>query len=433
MFLINIRGRSMARSLRFMRVHLLVALATFGVVGRSEAGEFLICSHAQGNEPQTVPYIYSPAYHPGHPLELVGDDPRVVLKPTCWVYQSPDICLGVSYFWYNCRPVWYSWLRVSERLAHQPLSFEYPNFKQSPWFEAFWTEFSAAHPDLLDVAKAKAAFWDKFVEVCPKTFPEAMRYYHGLESPDGTPGTAGFPTLVDIKPGMRLRIENAAWQQPPGNPSNPSPFQGYVGTGTTYLSISKQENFLSFDPFLGHIDQHAGIPRVEGRSNLGSGSLDLHVGYGRQPYFRLYYPDNYFKSQVPQGPPRPAEDILLIGGPSREVLAPTECRTLLDRAVWSDSAATDPLGKQRLLMAFRGRAAVIPEIQVEINGETTFVPVGTTLRQVLDRSWDWAEDRPWTKVCLERRFQGGIYYVRVGRDREKHYDVPLVKGDRVSW
>jgi hypothetical protein len=78
-----------------------------------------------------------------------------------------------------------------------------------------------------------------------------------------------------------------------------------------------------------------------------------------------------------------------------------------------------------------GRTLVVPEIPFYLRGSQTFVPLGTTLRSVIDRdSRDWS---PHTNLPLRRYYRGRLTAVVFPSPDEGALDLPLVKGDRFSW
>jgi hypothetical protein len=105
---------------------------------------------------------------------------------------------------------------------------------------------------------------------------------------------------------------------------------------------------------------------------------------------------------------------------------------------------------------FTGRAAVVPQVQVKIQGELQYVPVGTTLRQVIDRYAVLARDEVYAFAArgqnpvLQRyalpslqnngSSNFGAYPIQfqrqtvpVGSGGLTQWDVPLMMGDIIQW
>jgi hypothetical protein len=83
------------------------------------------------------------------------------------------------------------------------------------------------------------------------------------------------------------------------------------------------------------------------------------------------------------------------------------------------------------LVYFRGRATVVPEIAIFVQEQPDYVPVGTTLRQMLARYGQVA-----LRGRLRRLVHNGIEntpdyrFVNLG-NHAAALDLPLVQGDRI--
>jgi hypothetical protein len=192
------------------------------------------------------------------------------------------------------------------------------------------------------------------------------------------PGTgAGTVPSVDVRPGMRLRIETETSQYVA--PS--SALNGYVGGGRLSVNVVSvpqgTQRVVAFDPFLGTIrapaTAGAGSPLVAG------GLVDLQAPAGARPHWRLLYPSSM---QLPSQPGDYGltDNVALVG-----------TATLANMAAVTSSypnqapAATPP----DVYAIFGGRAMVVPEIPIRLSvGQQTtiqYVALGTTLANVAEQ------------------------------------------------
>ena len=211
----------------------------------------------------------------------------------------------------------------------------------------------------------------------PAPLLETLFYRYSL-SPGFTPGTLPY---VDLRPGMRLRVETQISQfLTPDSQVN-----GYVGSGTFYYQVTSVPaangtRVIAFDPFLGTIK----APSVQGAASspvVAGGLIDLQLASGAWPYWRLFYP-----SSVPpalQSSDLNVDDnVTLVGAQDLEAL--NSITTNQPSSATCGTASTS-------CTIFLGRAIAVPEIPVWINDSThglntlQYVPVGTTLANITER------------------------------------------------
>ncbi|MEM8888402.1 MAG: hypothetical protein AAGD28_10515, partial [Bacteroidota bacterium] len=232
------------------------------------------------------------------------------------------------------------------------------------------------------------------------------------------------PTLnqVELKAGMRLRVEYQNFQFVPRSDSRA--IQGFVGSGNAIYEINQVVQAgkpkISFDPFLSSI--HTSVSQANGSAKAG-GLLDLAAA-DPNSYYKLSFPSEYGDvSQAQDG-----DKMTVLKGADR----------------WGD-LFEDKTTDRNLL----GRAVIIPEIQIFVNEEVVYVPIGTTLRQILERSISLPSvglignnPDPLHGAYAPRRLvhdgpanspqykliQLGAYQSFGNQDV---YDIPLVKGDRI--
>ncbi|MFP5247670.1 MAG: hypothetical protein ACLGH0_13345, partial [Thermoanaerobaculia bacterium] len=201
----------------------------------------------------------------------------------------------------------------------------------------------------------------------PFNFAESLYYAYGLDGQNG---------YVNLQPGMRLRIDYENYQLANSNPNNK--LNGYAGTSTSYYDIVAVPGagaFLpvAFDAFLAQL----AVPTAAANVGGAGGIIDLHGPAYAQPYFRLFYPPTY-----------PSSD-------SAGALGSTQNAVVLGASTYAALvAATDQYVSDQTFSGvngivwtyFRGRAALMIEIQCFVNGVPVWVPLGTTVGQLLQRS-----------------------------------------------
>jgi hypothetical protein len=210
----------------------------------------------------------------------------------------------------------------------------------------------------------------QIAEVIPAALPETLFYRYGLNQ--GYVGASA--PRVDLLPGMRLRVEfeiNSFIS--PGNQ-----FNAYISSGQFYYYISSvalpnNQRVLAFDAFLGNVAAPKILPSPTTTPFLASGIIDMQsVGMARK-YYRLRYPQNIISGNT-QGDSSQAKNITLMGA-----------NTLSELNAGSGTSVINSI--------FRGRVEIVPEIPVRVGHpasfETIYVPVGTTVNNLLERYTRW--------------------------------------------
>ncbi|MDX2215870.1 MAG: LamG-like jellyroll fold domain-containing protein [Oculatellaceae cyanobacterium bins.114] len=283
-------------------------------------------------------------------------------------------------------------------------------------------EERSLYPGALTLVKARIA------ERLPLPLDQLLYYYYGFE-PD--------KNIIDLHGGMRLRVDYQTYQFV--HPASPSASSGFVGSGTTYYHLNSYRRngpipFLGLDAFLSALSL-----TTQPNQELGfGGGIDLfRVGY-RMPYGRLVYPRQVAGNE---GLPNGERTTALIGAKSLVDLNQATQRLLSTGRLESTN--------DYLSVFFRGRATVIPEIAVFVQGQPEYVPVGTTLRQVLERYASVPMGLPGQTLTLQmgtprisRLIHEGIddapsyRFVNLSNAQATAigwdpYDLPVVKGDRI--
>jgi hypothetical protein len=294
-------------------------------------------------------------------------------------------------------------------------------------FTSFLTEVEAKLEAKAVLAPGgTAAIAAQIADRIPAPPVETLFYRYSLWT-----GLAGGSPYVDVRPGMRLRIETEASQYvSPGSPLN-----GYVGGGTITVAVGSTPagsgRAVTFDPFLGTISS----PATAGAPDpiVVGGLVDLHPVGGARPHWRLFYPAS-MPLPSPPGSLGMAQNVTLAGA-----------ATLADMAAvtreYPNRAQADPAN---VYAVFSGRAMVVPEIQIglaaghEAPWQPTWVPLGTTLANVTERYAPLPLDPKLPDVSVRRpssAANSGVATIRISRQvaalTPGMLDIPLAGGDLV--
>ena len=414
--------------------------------------------------------------------------------------ESAARCLGAK---------WYLWFRWHGKAAHQPLEYVYSD-SNSPYCmpspdnpvtsqdesengteEAFfapvegstylkyWNNhdgFLSSHVNVnhpTQLKEPKAEIWRQFTKICPKTFTDSLRDNFGWEGPNIYPEPNGreLAPAIDLRAGMRLRVDFAAYNDADSSSDLKDSdagrlHRGYVGSGTSYFSVTRmprdyskggglgpfglpanpnKESVLVLDSFFGHMNQAMDVPglSVEGKPNVVGSPFDIHLTkpYQMKRYLRLVYPT------AKDGYGLPATDefgqsALYMDVKNHPAIVSADLRGGMSAAslfgfVTSQHFAVDPPEDRefhRNLLVLRGRTFPIPEIAITLNGVETFVPCGTRLRQLADRHLEVSPAAMARQVQLYRRHEGRPIFVHFrDDDAGMVFEIPLMKGDIVKW
>jgi|GEM_PF-3114652 len=276
-------------------------------------------------------------------------------------------------------------------------------------------------------------------EIIPAPLAETLFYRFGFQ-----PGlAAGTVPCVDVQPGMQLRVEFEASQfLSPGGASN-----GYLGAAQFRWNVQSAPvtggRVTTFDAFLGTLS--APTVAVSASPVAAGGLPDLQAAGVARKYVRLCYPQALPPGTDP-GSLGLTGNVALLGASTLADLAAATS------AFAGGTCAAGSAMQGVTCTVFRGRAVVVPEIAVWLQlGSNTplqlqYVPVGTTLLNLLERVSSWKpldSTLAGGKVTLSRPLTagaGGQTFsivqlsppMTVGSVLDpRALDLPLVKGDRL--
>ena len=198
-------------------------------------------------------------------------------------------------------------------------------------------------------------------QAIPQTIAESLYLRHGFDPVN---------RCVELSPGMRLRIDFQEHQAvDPGD----DPRNGFVGSGSAFVEVievigKSGGSVLGFGPFMSRLQ---GLS-VAASSGGAGGTIDLQGAAYQLPYWRLFYPPTYPSSDG-TGVIGIQQNVTLIGAPNRADLEAATTAYVAGQLLPSDAVT----------VWLRGRATVVPEIPVFLQNQHTYVPVGTTARDLL--------------------------------------------------
>jgi hypothetical protein len=209
----------------------------------------------------------------------------------------------------------------------------------------------------------------RVAESLPLSLDESLYYRYSFDRVNN---------YIDLQPGMRLRIEFASYQLL-ATSGQYTKLNGYAANGVGYYNVVRRtDQRVAFDAFLGQMA--ATTPDTASCGLPGAGGIiDLMIGGMARRYYRLFYPPTFSSADCP-GNMQINRNVTLIGA---DTLADLYNATSKYAAGTCAQAGS---GKQSILCTvFRGRDIVVPELLVRLNYQQSFVPVGTTVRNLVDQ------------------------------------------------
>ena len=273
----------------------------------------------------------------------------------------------------------------------------------------------------------------------PLRFDELLHYYYNFDQD---------ARYIDLHAGMRLMVEISAYQFVAPTSMPGSGLNGFVPQAAIAYDVLLDERYrLTFSPYIRAMQPFQITEANEQVANL----IDLAQADSARRHYRLIYPA--VMSNSTQIPPATAQNVTLLGADTLVDLEEATTAYLQRRPMPS----TQPPIVYRY---FTGRASVIPHMRISVQKELIYVPVGTTLRAILDRYTVLAKDefhRFFSRIfhpLLRRysiplssheeskplaahaiRFEHTTPYVPLPNSNQTvtQWDIPLVMGDVISW
>lgn len=206
----------------------------------------------------------------------------------------------------------------------------------------------------------------------PLLYSEILRYIYAF-NPDAQ--TGGY---VDLVPGMRLKVDSEVYQSTP--PVNNQ--AGYITNGSatyeihSYVDGQSPDLKIGFDAFLSAMQRTTVLSPLDSNvDNGGAGVIDLYTSGGCLPYYRLLYPGSLHGPKY-TGLVSQTNLPVILGAVNYNTLI-TATEQYINNGNFSGLTGIFPF-------FFRGRSIPVPEIAVTLNGEKRWVPVGSTVANLLE-------------------------------------------------
>jgi hypothetical protein len=275
----------------------------------------------------------------------------------------------------------------------------------------------------------------RVAEALPLSLDESLYYRYSFDR---------VKNYIDLQPGMRLRIEYSSYQFFGTTGQSPK-LNGYAANGVGYYNIVRRtDQRVAFDSFLGQLTAPTPDSVTCGLPGAG-GIIDLQIAGMARRYYRLFYPPTFTAPDC-TGDTSIKRNVTLIGADTLADLYDATSKYALGKC------ATAPITNPAILCTtFRGRDIVIPELLVRLNYQQSYVPVGTTVRNLVDQfinsSFSTAEPltgffpffslfRQWGPL-LDSSFQpteigfGPVDTTTLSSGQDV-FDLPVIKGDALS-
>ncbi len=238
---------------------------------------------------------------------------------------------------------------------------------------------------LLATEVAGAAPWgilmlqEAIARILPSTFQESLYYTYGMnfsgESYDPLP--ALIPGSIDLRPGMILRVAADEYRTLPGS-QHPILDNGYAAVAFQDYEIGSYQDSAGFrtgfGAFIGGLVANGCLnvtPPYSPGGNQVSGIADAadlcYPGFSG-PFFRLFTPSSLQPANVPAST-ESSDNFCIAAAPTFDALTRTT------NSVQHENAPP---------AVFRGRSVVRACIRVSLDGAPLVVPVGTSVRNLLE-------------------------------------------------
>ena len=220
---------------------------------------------------------------------------------------------------------------------------------------------------------------------------------------------------VDLKPGIRLKIERAYFRSPRAGEEDHEA-QTFLGLSSVYfdveLSSDKKVRFqqagkIRYSP--------ASVAQLvqEGSQDLALSSLPQEHSY-RLFFYTYFVPEKHKRSAV------------IIGGRSASQLDELDHHL----RVMPDKGCKNTAANAVTCMEFDGFVSLSSQIKVELNGKTKFLEWGVKVKDVLPKNLEMETLR---SLRIQRRYMNTYYDVRFDPRDSNVLSLWLVGGDRLAW
>jgi hypothetical protein len=220
---------------------------------------------------------------------------------------------------------------------------------------------------------------------------------------------AGF---LDLEPGMRLRIERAEFRP---SPTHDQTLATYLGTRTAYYELSRNKGNQT-NLKLTRMDATPGLPPAPDlpESTLARRTVGMRV-------YRLFFATKFV-------PPNRQRAALLIG--TREA---NQLEEATHEIQGDPEIGCSRFTPQIACVTFDGPVIASPELRVVVNGRPTYVPVGSTLGNVLGIIETPERAAVLRTLRIQRLFRGKYASLEFSPRDAAIFRLVLLGRDKISW
>jgi hypothetical protein len=399
---------------------------------------------APGPDPQG-PYLVAPNFSPQVPLTplLIGvvnvAGPGASPSSCAMATGGDNVDFSLQWVTLPASQIVYAQITVSAAHVYSDSPADRQTLLTS--FRAFCTslqEMELSSKTQCLIAGGAAVIANQIAGALPLRVDEVLPYYFGF-----TPSS----NYVDLQPGMQLRVQTGSYQFV----SASSALNAFTAQSQVCYRVCRNSNQqLYLDPFLNALPVSISPTSPPQIGNL----LDL-TALGSRRYYRLIYPSPMNNPITVYTQPGISQNVTLLGADT-----PTDLANATNTYLSSKTCAAAAPGNRPILCAyFTGRTTVVPEIPVSYLGQMIYVPIGTTIQNMLDTFNVLQPDQVATSLSSFRFFRNAAAALVVPSGNTQSYsqqsilfssptvsvpipssaasltqwDLPLVKGDSVLW
>lgn len=298
--------------------------------------------------------------------------------------------------------------------------------------------------------------YERVVRSLPLRLDDILHYSFGLNTELPTDEDMSRFRYIDLKPGMKLRVEYESYNYTAPRGFEGSHLNSFRTDGVALYDITRdREGRISFDTFSDILKPYT-TPQNGNTVDI-HGLADLAEQRNKRKYGRIIFPVQFMKNDnVSQGQDVDRNITVALSDTIEELEALTE------KYVGTNEIPTETETTTAVILHFGRRVHVTPLIAIKVQGKTEYLPVGTTIRNVVERVLNLPsveinnENLSTVSVELKRWTQPSIWkpgynlvpstsiyeqtviefnapgktFETTGMDQ---WDMPLLRGDELNW
>ncbi len=235
-------------------------------------------------------------------------------------------------------------------------------------------------------------------ESLPSTPGDSARYLTGMRLDEGS---------IDLQPGMRLKMETALFR------NNSTSLSDYIGTRVSITKvIAGPDNNTVFQA------------EPSSAASLAAEEQTALLQAARFRYYRLFLLTLYVQSDVERA-------ALIVGSNDIQALAQVLGQVREQPSSPCEHLAT--IQPSMFCKAYPPSTSVSVEVSVSLNGESRYIPAGSSIRSIFTPIKPPDLDTFLGQLRIFRMYAGTDFPVDFSADPPAVMDLTLVNADRVEW